>query len=101
VVGPGPLALALGLEADPPALGGGAGYHYSQLAALIVETATGQTVAELLDARIVEPLGVEDTTIAPPGRRDPLRRPVIRPQLPALGDAGGPLTTQCVSCNLR
>ena len=53
----------------------GAGYHYSninyQLAALVAETATGRTVAELLDARIVEPLGLEDTTIAPPDLRSP------------------------------
>jgi D-alanyl-D-alanine carboxypeptidase len=53
----------------------GAGYHYSntnyQLAAMVLEKATGMPPAELLRTRIVEPLGLERTTIAPPDTASP------------------------------
>ena len=53
----------------------GAGYHYSntnyQLAAMVLEKVTGKPIAELLARRIVEPLGLERTTIAPPDTASP------------------------------
>ena len=53
----------------------GTGYHYSninyQLAAMVAEAATGQPIADLLGERIVAPLGLEDTTIAPPDLASP------------------------------
>jgi D-alanyl-D-alanine carboxypeptidase len=53
----------------------GAGYHYSntnyQLAAMVLEKATGMPLADLLRSRIVEPLGLERTTIAPPDTASP------------------------------
>lgn len=56
----------------------GDGYHYSntgyQLAGMILEEVTGQPLADLLRARIVEPLGLERTTIAPPDTGSPEMR---------------------------
>jgi D-alanyl-D-alanine carboxypeptidase len=56
----------------------GTGYHYSninyQLAGMVLERATGTPVSELLRARIVEPLGLERTTIAPPDVGSPEMR---------------------------
>jgi D-alanyl-D-alanine carboxypeptidase len=53
----------------------GAGYHYSntnyQLAAMVLEAVTGTPVADLLRRRIVEPLELERTTIAPPDTASP------------------------------
>jgi D-alanyl-D-alanine carboxypeptidase len=53
----------------------GTGYHYSninyQIAAMLVETATGQSIADVLRSRIVEPLGLRHTTIAPPDLASP------------------------------
>jgi D-alanyl-D-alanine carboxypeptidase len=53
----------------------GAGYHYSntnfQLAAMVLEQVTGQSLADLLRARIVEPLGLAHTTITPPDLATP------------------------------
>ena len=53
----------------------GAGYHYSntnyQLAAMVLEQATGMPIAELLRSRIVEALEFERTTIAPPDLGSP------------------------------
>jgi D-alanyl-D-alanine carboxypeptidase len=53
----------------------GLGYHYSntnyQLAAMVLEAVTGQTLADLLAERIVAPLGLERTTIAPPDTTSP------------------------------
>ncbi len=53
----------------------GEAYHYSnigyQLAAMVVEKASGQHLADLLRGRIVEPLGLRHTTIAPPDTASP------------------------------
>lgn len=47
----------------------GTGYHYSninyQLAAMVLEHVTGLTLDELVRTRIVEPLGLTHTTLAP------------------------------------
>jgi D-alanyl-D-alanine carboxypeptidase len=56
----------------------GTGSHYSninyQLAAMVLERATGRPIAGLLRTRIVEPLGLERTTIAPPDLGSPEMR---------------------------
>lgn len=53
----------------------GDGYHYSntnyQLAAMVLEKTTGTSITDLLRSRIVEPLGLERTTIAPPDMASP------------------------------
>jgi D-alanyl-D-alanine carboxypeptidase len=53
----------------------GTGYHYSntnyQLAAMVLERKTGRPLADLLRTRIVQPLGLTHTTIAPPDLRSP------------------------------
>ncbi len=53
----------------------GAGYHYSntnyQLLAMILEKVTHSKLSSLLDTRIVEPLGLKHTTIAPPDTASP------------------------------
>jgi D-alanyl-D-alanine carboxypeptidase len=53
----------------------GTGYHYSntnyQLAAMVLEEATGMPIADLLRDRVVEPLGLGRTTIAPPDLGSP------------------------------
>ena len=53
----------------------GQGYHYSnigyQLAAMVLEHVTGQGLSDLLRTRIVEPLGLRHTTIAPPDLASP------------------------------
>jgi D-alanyl-D-alanine carboxypeptidase len=53
----------------------GAGYHYSntnyQLAAMVLEAATGQPLDRLLRARVIDPLGLQLTTIAPPDLGSP------------------------------
>ena len=47
----------------------GTGYHYSnvnyQLAAMVLEQVTGMSLGELVRSRLVEPLGLRHTTIAP------------------------------------
>lgn len=47
----------------------GTGYHYSNAnyiaAAMVLEAATGSSLADLVSARLVEPLGLERTSIAP------------------------------------
>ncbi len=56
----------------------GAGYHYSnpgyQLLGMVLEKVTGTPLAELLRSRIVEPLGLTHTTIAPPDTASPEMR---------------------------
>jgi D-alanyl-D-alanine carboxypeptidase len=56
----------------------GSGYHYSntnfQLAAMVLEKVTGTSLADLLRTRIVEPLVLEHTTIAPPDTAAPEMR---------------------------
>ncbi len=53
----------------------GDGYHYSntnyQLAAMVLEAVTGTPIADLLRRRVVEPLELERTTIAPPDTASP------------------------------
>jgi D-alanyl-D-alanine carboxypeptidase len=85
VIAPDRLLVALAETHDryfPP----GTGYHYSntnyQLAVMVLEAATGAPLADLMRERIVRPLGLEHTTVAPsdiespslrgytPGRRD-------------------------------
>lgn len=59
------LAEAHGRDFPP-----GTGYQYGnvnyQVAAIVLEQVTGQPFAELVRTRIVEPLGLEHTTVAPP-----------------------------------
>jgi D-alanyl-D-alanine carboxypeptidase len=61
------VALAEAHGRDFPA---GTAYEYSnlnfQVAAIVLETVTGRPFSELLRDRIVEPLGLDRTTIAPP-----------------------------------
>jgi D-alanyl-D-alanine carboxypeptidase len=56
----------------------GTGYHYSntnyQLAAMVLERMTGKRLAELLRTRIVEPLGLHHTWLAPAETASPLLR---------------------------
>ena len=56
----------------------GTGYHYSntnyQLAAMVLEKVTGQRLAGLLRTGFVEPLGLRDTTLAPPDLTTPEMR---------------------------
>ena len=53
----------------------GTDFRYSnlnfQVVGIVLETVTGRTIAELLHERIVEPLGLEHTTIAPPDLASP------------------------------
>ena len=53
----------------------GTGFHYSntnyQLAAMVLEKVTGEPPSDLLRSRIVEPLGLTHTTIAPPDLGSP------------------------------
>ncbi len=53
----------------------GTDFHYSntnyQLAAMVLEEVTGTPLADLLQTRIVEPLGLRHTTIAPPDLGSP------------------------------
>jgi D-alanyl-D-alanine carboxypeptidase len=74
VIAPAPVIVALAELHDryfPP----GSGYHYSntgyQLAGMVLEEATGAPLPDLLDERIVEPLGLQRTTLAPPDTGSP------------------------------
>jgi D-alanyl-D-alanine carboxypeptidase len=53
----------------------GAGWHYSNagymLAGMVLEQVTGQPLGDLLRTRIVQPLGLVHTTIAPPDTASP------------------------------
>ena len=53
----------------------GEAYHYSdigyQLAAMVLQQATGQTLADLVRARIAGPLGLRHTSLAPPDLASP------------------------------
>jgi D-alanyl-D-alanine carboxypeptidase len=53
-------------------------YHYSnpnyQIAAMILEKVTGQSLADLLESRIAKPLGLMRTTVAPPDTSSPEMR---------------------------
>ena len=74
VIAPGRLLVALA-ETHDRYFAPGTSYHYSnmnyQLAAMILEKVTGSTLADLLRTRIVEPLGLTHTTIAPPDTASP------------------------------
>ncbi len=56
----------------------GSAYHYSntnyQLAAMVLEKVTGQSLSTLLRTGIVEPLGLQHTTVAPPDLASPSLR---------------------------
>ena len=74
VIAPATVLVALSELHDryfPP----GSGYHYSntgyQLAGMVLEEATGTPLSDLLDERIVEPLGLHRTTLAPPDTASP------------------------------
>jgi len=74
VIAPAPVIVALSELHDryfPP----GSGYHYSntgyQLAGMVLEEATGTPLPDLLDERVVEPLGLQRTTLAPPDTASP------------------------------
>ena len=74
VIAPDRILVALS-ETHDRYFAPGAGYHYSntnyQLAAMILEQRTGTSLADLLRARIVQPLGLLHTTIAPPNTKSP------------------------------
>jgi D-alanyl-D-alanine carboxypeptidase len=74
VIAPASVIVALSELHDryfPP----GSGYHYSntgyQLAGMVLEQATGAPLPDLLDKRVVEPLGLQRTTLAPPDMASP------------------------------
>ncbi|MGF1665267.1 MAG: serine hydrolase domain-containing protein [Acidimicrobiia bacterium] len=66
------VALAEAHGRDFPA---GTDYSYSnmnyQVAAIVLDAVTGQPIAELLGERIVEPLSLDHTTLAPPDLASP------------------------------
>lgn len=74
VIAPDRLLVALA-ETHDRYFDPGTGYHYSninyQLAAMVLEAVTGTSLAALLEERIVEPLDLEHTTIAPPDTESP------------------------------
>ena len=65
---PAPIFVALA-ETHDRYFVPGTGCHYSnvnyQLAAMVLEDATGTSLADLVSARLVEPLGLRHTSIAP------------------------------------
>ena len=74
VIAPARVLVALAELHDryfPP----GSGYHYSntgyQLAGMVLEQATGRSLADLLSERIVEPQGLHHTTLAPSDTASP------------------------------
>ncbi len=77
VIAPDRLLVALS-ETHDRYFAPGAGYHYSntnyQLAAMVLEKMTGQALADVLRTRIVEPLGLTHTTVAPPDTGSPEMR---------------------------
>lgn len=74
VIAPDRLLIALA-ETHDRYFEPGEGYHYSnityQLAAMVLEAATGQSLAALLEERIARPLGLRHTTVAPPDLASP------------------------------
>jgi D-alanyl-D-alanine carboxypeptidase len=60
----------------------GTGYHYSntnyQLAAMILEKTIGRSLSEILQAGIVDPLGLTHTTLLPPDTASPEFRGYVR-----------------------
>lgn len=74
VIAPDRILVALA-ETHDRYFGPGQGYHYSninyQIAAMILVRITGTTLDALLRSRIIEPLGLRHTTIAPPDISSP------------------------------
>jgi D-alanyl-D-alanine carboxypeptidase len=74
VVVPAEILVALA-ETHDRYFAPGTDIHYSninyQLAAMVLERVTGRTVSKLLEDRIVAPLGLSRTTIAPPDMSSP------------------------------
>ena len=74
VIAPDRLLVALA-ETHDRYFQPGTGYHYSntnyQLAAMVLEAVTGTSLAVLLRERIVEILGLENTSLAPPDTESP------------------------------
>jgi D-alanyl-D-alanine carboxypeptidase len=74
VIAPDRLLVALA-ETHERYFAPGSGCHYSninyQLAGMVLERATGVSVADLLQSRIAAPLELERTTIAPPDIASP------------------------------
>lgn len=83
VVAPDHLLVALA-ETHDRSFAPGDGYHYSnsgyQVVGMALGQATGRTMAELLEAGIVAPLGLEHTTLAPFDRSSPELRGHDLPQ---------------------
>lgn len=74
VVAPDRLLVALA-ETHERYFAPGEGYHYSninyQILGMLLQKVTGKTLGELLQARIVAPLGLKATTLAPEDRTSP------------------------------
>jgi D-alanyl-D-alanine carboxypeptidase len=74
VVVPDRVIVALA-ETHPRYFRPGAGHHYSnvnyELAGMVLERATGRSLAELLADRVVRPLGLTSTSLAPADRSTP------------------------------
>ena len=77
VVAPARLLVALA-ETHDRYFAPGTGYHYSninyELAGMVLEHATGRTLAALLDDRVVRPLGLARTSLAPADATSPEMR---------------------------
>ena len=77
VITPARVIIALA-ESHERYFAPGDGYHYSntnyQIAGVLLEEVTGRSLAELLRSRIVDPLGLRHTTIAPPDTDPPEMR---------------------------
>jgi D-alanyl-D-alanine carboxypeptidase len=74
VLAPDRLIVALA-ETHARYFAPGAGYHYSntnyQVLAMLLQKATGESLADLLRTRIVTPLGLRSTTVAPADQTSP------------------------------
>jgi D-alanyl-D-alanine carboxypeptidase len=74
VIAPDRLLVALA-ETHDRYFSPGSSYHYSntnyQLAAMVLEAVTGTSLADLMRERIVQPLDLEHTTVAPPDTEPP------------------------------
>lgn len=74
VVAPDRLLVALA-ETHERYFAPGAGYHYSninyQVLGMLLQKVTGKTLGQLLQSRIVAPLGLKATTLAPEDRASP------------------------------
>lgn len=95
IVTPGRLIVALA-ETHDRYFAPGEGYRNSnvnfQLAAMVLEQATGQSLAETLRDRIVDPLGLTKTSLAPDDARSPGLRGYDRQPDGTLADRTDDLT---------